>query len=108
MKLFEEPFLPDWKPASVIYEVALKEGYSLNAAIEEIKRVETNTVHRVVDAEEDQFFFICLDPQFDLQTVGSLERELGLGRDDLLIVRDISLTDSLANNIVQYCRLKTI
>ena len=108
LKLFEEPFLPDWKPANVIYEVILKEGYSLNATIEEIKRVETNTVHRVADAEEDQFFFICLDPQFDLQTVKSLERELGLSRDDLLIVRDISLTDSLANNIVQYCRLKTI
>ena len=104
LELFEDPLLPDWKPENIIYEVALKEGYSLNSTIEELKQVETNIVHRVTDAEKDQSFFICLDHRFDPQTVKALELNL----DYLLIVRDIALTDSLANNILQHCQLKTI
>ena len=104
LELFEDPLLPDWKPENIIYELVLKEGYSLNSTIEELKQVETNIVHRVTDAEKDQSFFICLDRRFDTQTVKALELNL----DDLLIVRDIALTDSLVNNILQHCQLKSI
>ena len=54
LELFEDPLLPDWKLENIIYEVALKEGYNLNATIEELKRVEANTAHRVTDTEKDQ------------------------------------------------------
>lgn len=108
MEMFIDPLLPDWKPENVRYEVARQEGYSLNATIEELTSIKTNTIHRITDAEKDQFFYISLDPKFDLQTVKALELEQGLKRDDLLIVRDVALTASLANNILQYCRLKTI
>ncbi len=108
LELFEDPLLPGWEAENVRYEVALKEGYSLNAGIEELTEIKTNTIHRVMDAEKDQFFYICLDPKFELQTVKTLEVKLGLELDDLLIVRDVALTDELANNIVQYCRLKVI
>lgn len=108
MEMFIDPLLPDWKPENVRYEVARQEGYSLNATIEELSSIEPNTIHRVTDAEKDQFFYISLDSKFDLQTVKALELEQGLKRDDLLIVRDVALTASLANNILQYCRLKTI
>ena len=108
MEMFIDPLLPGWKPENVRYEVARQEGYSLNAAIEELTSIEPNTIHRVTDTEKDQFFYISLDPEFDLQTVKVLELEQGLKRDDLLIVRDVALTPSLANNILQYCRLKTI
>ena len=108
MELFIDPLLPDWKPENVRYEVARQEGYSLNATIEKLPSITPNTIHRVTDAEKDQFFYISLDPKFDLQTVKALELEQGLKRDDLLIVRDVALTASLANNILQYCRLKTI
>ena len=108
MEMFIDPLLPGWKPENVRYEVARQEGYSLNATIEELTSIEPNTIHRVTDAEKHQFFYISLDPEFDLQTVKALELEQGLKRDDLLIVRDVALTASLANNILQYCRLKTI
>lgn len=108
MEMFIDPLLPDWKPENVRYEVARQEGYSLNATIEELPSIEPNTIHRITDAEKDQSFYISLDPEFDLQTVKALELGQGLKRDDLLIVRDVALTASLANNILQYCRLKTI
>ena len=108
MEMFIDPLLPDWKPENVRYEVARQEGYSLNACIEELASIGPNTIHRITDSEKDQFFYISLDPKFDLQTVKALELEQGLKRDDLLIVRDVALTASLANNILQYCRLKTI
>ena len=108
MEMFIDPLLPGWKPENVRYEVARQEGYSLNATIEELTSIEPNTIHRVTDTEKDQFFYISLDSEFDLQTVKALELEQGLKRDDLLIVRDVALTPSLANNILQYCRLKTI
>ncbi len=108
MEMFIDPLLSSWDPENVRYEVARQEGYSLNATIEELTSIEPNTIHRVTDIEKDQFFYISLDPKFDLQTVKALELEQGLKRDDLLIVRDVALTASLANNILQYCRLKTI
>lgn len=108
MEMFIDPLLPDWKPENVRYEVARQEGYSLNATIEELINIKPNTIHRIIDAEKDQFFYVSLDQEFDLQTVKALELEQGLKRDDLLIVRDVALTPSLANNILQYCRLKTI
>ena len=108
MEMFIDPLLPGWKPENVLYEVARQEGYSLNSTIEELTSIEPNTIHRVTDTEKDQFFYISLDPEFDLQTVKALELEQGLKRDDLLIVRDVALTPSLANNTLQYCRLKTI
>ena len=108
MEMFIDPLLPDWKPENVRYEVARQEGYSLNATIEELINIKPNTIHRITDAEKDQFFYVSLDQEFDLQTVKALELEQGLKRDDLLIVRDVALTPSLANNILQYCRLKTI
>ncbi len=108
MELFIDPLLPDWKPENVRYEVARQEGYSLNSTIEELTSIEPNAIHRITDKEKDQSFYISLDSEFDLQTVKALELEQGLKRDDLLIVRDVALTPSLANNILQYCRLKTI
>ena len=108
MELFIDPILSGWDAENVRYEVALKEGYSLNAESEELTGIKPNTVHRVTDKKKDQFFYISLDSKFDLQTVKALEREQGLARDDLIVVRDVALTDSLANNILQYCRLKTL
>ena len=73
MELFIDPLLPDWEPENVRYEVARQEGYSLNATIEELTSITPNTIHRVTDAEKDQFFYISLDLQIrspNRQSVG--------------------------------------
>ena len=104
MKLFTDPLLPGWKLEDVIWEVALKEGYSLSSTIEEQKELKGNQVWKVTDAERGQSFHICLDDKLKAATV----RALKLGKVDLFVCRDAALTDELAANLALTCKLKTI
>lgn len=106
MELFIDPLLPGWQAINVIQEVALREGYSLAARIEQLpaKEVKTNTVYRVSDGGREQSFLICLDKELKAAT----PKALGLKKDDIFVCRDVALTDELAANIALQCRLKTI
>ena len=99
-----DPLLPGWKPMNVIYEVALKEGYSLTCTVEEVKGAAGNTVYRVTDADKGQSFLICLDDKLKAPAI----KALGLKKDDLFICRDVALTDEQAANLALQCKLKTI
>jgi adenine-specific DNA-methyltransferase len=104
MALFVDPLTPNWKPLDVIWEVALKEGYGLNAHIEQVNGIEGNTVYRVADQDKEQSFLICLDDVLKQETI----TELGLTKDQLFVCRDVSLDDELAANLALQSRLKTI
>jgi adenine-specific DNA-methyltransferase len=126
MEMFIDPLLPGWKPTNVIYEVALKEGYSLTSQITEVypqisrisqsekearkqsvksaQSADENTVHRVTDADKGQSFLICLDDKLKAAAI----KALGLKKDDLFICRDVALTDEQAANLALQCKLKTI
>jgi len=99
-----DPLLPGWKPMNVIYEVALKEGYSLTCRVEEVPAAAGNTVYRVTDADKGQSFLICLDDKLKAATV----KALGLKKEDLFICRDVALTDEQAANLALQCNVKTI
>ena len=99
-----DPLLPGWKPMNVIYEVALKEGYSLTCGVEEVTGAPGNTVYRVTDADKGQSFLICLDDKLKASAI----KALGLKKDDLFICRDVALTDEQAANLALQCKLKTI
>lgn len=106
MALFIDPLLPGWEPLPVIYEVAMREGYSLSCGVEELpnKATKPNTVYRVTDPAKDQTFRICLDEKVSPGIV----KALNLGSDDLFICRDVALNDEIAANLALQCRLKTI
>ena len=104
LELFADPLYDGWLPESVIYEVAVKEGYGLGLSIAKVDGVKKNEVYRVSDAGKGQSFIICLDSKLDPQT----PRELELKKDDLFVCRDIALTDELAANLALQCRLKTV
>lgn len=104
MEMFADPLLPGWKPVNVIYEVALKEGYSLTCNIEELRDFQDNAVYRVTDSEKNQSFRICLDNGVKEATI----KALNLAKDDLFICRDMALTDDQAVNLALQCNLKTI
>ena len=99
-----DPLVPSWEPMNVIYEVALKEGYSLTSRVEEVKGPAGNTVYRVTDADKGQSFLICLD---DTLKSGAV-KALGLKKNDLFICRDAALTDEQAANLALQCALKTM
>ena len=104
MELFSDPLAPGWKPENVIWEVAVKEGFSLSARIEAVSGLRGNTIYRVTDPDKGQSFRICLD---DALKPAAL-KGLNLGKDDLFICRDAALTDESAANLALQCRLKTI
>ena len=104
-----------WRVEDVLYEVALKEGYPLDSAIEKIEGLETNTVFCITamqDArlestrtgDERRTFYLCLDAELSEEDVA----RLGLSKDSVFICRDIALTDTLAANLALQCRLKTL
>ena len=56
-----EPVSPDWQPADLIYEVALKEeGYGLNLSYERLAVAGVSDLYRVAAADSGQHFLISL------------------------------------------------
>ena len=105
MQLFaDSPLIEGWITENVIYEVAVKEGYRLDSFIEPVVGIEKNTIFRVVSADKQQSFFICLDEELFQDELN----ELRLTTDDLFVCRDQALDDTKAANLALQCRLKTI
>ena len=104
MSLLNDPLVDNWKVEDVIYEIAMKEGYSLNCHVELLENITTNTVYSVTDFEKEQAFKICLDNAIEL----GISKELNLDIQDLFICRDVALNDETAANLALQCRLKTI
>ena len=105
MQLFaDSPLIEGWVPENVIYEVAVKEGYRLDILVEQVTGIERNAIFRVVSADMQQSFFICLDEELFQDELN----KLGLTNDDLFVCRDQALDDTKAANLALQCRLKTI
>ncbi len=104
MAAFIDPFVPGWKPESVVWEVAIKEGYGLNSEIIHMTGIEENTIYHVADPDKGQKFRICLDEVLKPTAI----RALALGKNDLFICREKAMTDELIANLALQCRLKTI
>ena len=96
LELFNDPLVDGWKPENVIYEVMLKQGYSLTSHIEPVTEIESATIYKVTDEDKRQHFYISLDNQFHFETA----RTLKLTKNDLLICRDMAIDDTTAANLV--------
>jgi adenine-specific DNA-methyltransferase len=104
LEAFGDTLTPNWQPENVIWEVALREGFSLTARMEKLATPRGGTYWRVTDAAQARTFTICVDDKLSLDSV----RELGLSKDDSFVCRDIALDDTLAANLALQCRLKVI
>jgi adenine-specific DNA-methyltransferase len=100
---FIDPLVEGWKTQNLLFELALKHGFSLTSSIE-IVYAEDNTVYRLVDADLGQSFLVCLEDLISPVLLSNLD----LKKDDLFIFRDIALDDSMAANLALQCRLETI
>lgn len=105
MENYLDPIKPDADPVAVAWELAIKEGYSLNSTVTPAE-VGTNTVYTVTDPEKNppQSFRVCLDGQL----APDIAKQLKLTANDLFICRDSALDDTLAANLALQCRLKTV
>ncbi len=104
LEAFTDTLVPGWKPENIVWEVALREGFSPTARVETLTTLGTSTYWRVTDAEQGRAFTICLDDKLAFDSV----QELGLSKDDLFVCRDVALDDTLAANLALQCRLKVI
>jgi len=104
LALMVDPLKEGWDVDTVLWEVALREGYSLASRTTVIESVTTNTVYRISNLELGQTFTLCLDPKLSPETV----KQLGLRKTDLFICRDAALDDEIAANVALQCYLKTL
>jgi len=104
MLRFADPLVSGWEPEALIWEVALREGYSLTSRLEKLPGTEGQTFWRVTDSDRDQFFYACLDASLVLEAVAPLK----LTSEILFVCRDHALDDTLASNLALQCRLKVI
>ncbi|MBI2716099.1 MAG: site-specific DNA-methyltransferase [Rhizobiales bacterium] len=104
IEAFSDTLVPGWKPENVIWETALREGYSLTSRIEKIPNTGKQTFWRVTDPDREQSFVICLDDTLTLDAV----RALKLKKDALFVCRDTALDDTLSANLALQCRLKVL
>ena len=104
LEAFTDSLAPGWKPEAVIWEVALREGFSLTAQLQSLEAPKGQSLWHVTDTEQGRSFAICLDDKLTTNSV----KTLNLSKDDLFICRDTALDDSLAANLALQCRLKVI
>ena len=122
LSYFDEGLKDDADLQHVIYEVLLKEGYSLNSIIEPLA-LGTNTVYRIAEPkglapeppEQDESarplgsspppsFYLCLDEAIAPETVDALP----LDDQTTFICLDNALNDSQKVNLALQCVLKTV
>jgi adenine-specific DNA-methyltransferase len=104
LEVFTDTLAQGWTAENVIWEVALREGFSLTARVEKMPKGKGGTFWRVTDSERDQHYIISLDDKLDLKAVTALS----LSKDDRFVCRDTALDDTLAANLALQCRLKVI
>lgn len=104
MALVVDPLAKGWQAVDVVWEVAIREGYALASEVQKLSACGLKKLYRVTDLERDQTFYVVLDEEVTLDIVDAL----CLGKDDLLVCRDVALTDAVAANLALQCRLKTI
>ena len=104
MEAFADTLVSGWKAEDVIWEVALREGYALTAALSPVDEASPPKYWRVSDAASGRAFTICLADNIDLDAV----KPLGLTKDHLFVCRDTALDDTVAANLALQCRLKVL
>lgn len=104
LALFNEPLVSGWTAAHVLWEIALREGYSLNTRFEKKQLANGVMLWEVSDPDSGQQFTVCLDGEVH----ADLSKHYELTADRLLVCRDSALDDTAAANLALQCRLKTI
>ena len=106
LELYDDGLQPDASETDILYEVLLKEGYDLHAAIQPID-VAGQRVYRIQEPDDDaegRAFYACLEERLAEETVDALP----LARETLFVCRDTALDDSLKTNLSLRCVLRAL
>ena len=86
-----------------LYEIALAEGLSLTAQIEE-RKIGKNTVHQISDALNGRRLHICLDSEI----AADFPRKPIAEKGETVICRDDAMSDEIALNLSFHYNLKVL
>ena len=100
---FDLPLIENGSAESILYELALGEGFLLYCKLETLLH-DPNIVYKVTDEESEKAFYVCLDPIVNPEIVSVL----ALTPDDVLICFDNALTDTSLMNLSARCTIKTL
>ena len=104
LAIFNDPLVAGWTPENVLWEVSLREGFSLNTRFASKTLGKSTTVYEVTDPDTGQQLTVCLDDEIK----ADLSKHYELTADRLFVCRDMALDDTAAANLALQCRLKTI
>ena len=103
--MIDDPLLEGWTLLDVVTDVALKEyGFSLSWRAEQIESDARQTIYKVMDDEQEQHFYICLDEKIAFDAV----KHLDFRKEDRFVFRDSAITDTIIANLALTCRIKSI
>lgn len=100
-----QPTVATAQPLDIIYEIILKNGFSLNSKISEIKLGSCNFYH-ATDAENNLEIYICLDSKVDDASVETVRTKEYKGK--TFVYYDNALTDSQKINLNTFVKLQVI
>ena len=119
ISFFDDGLKDGADPLHVVYEVILKEGYSLTSEMETLA-IGDSTVYRITDeallsqvpaelageptTSEPPSYYLCIDDTITDATLDALP----LDEETVFICQDRALTDSQKVNLSLQCVLKTI
>jgi len=101
----DDPLRPGWSPAGVLTEIALQEGFPLDASFAPAPAFTHNAVMHVAHPSLTQSLYVCLDPRLFAATVDAAR---ALGPHDVFFCFDAALSDELKLRLADACRVKTI
>lgn len=104
LELAADRVLPGATDADLLWEIAVREGLSLDSQLANVQHETATRLWKFVDEARDQTIHVCLDDAVPER----LAVDLGLGELDVLVVRDAALTDASAANLNFHCRLKVL
>jgi len=117
MAIFDDGLKDDVRHKDVLYELILREGFSLNSEVEEVK-TKSQMIYKVTDSNEgvaerdedapepraDRAFYVCLDDEIVFEILDDQQ----LDTEHVFICRDSALDDALKVNLSLECILKVI
>lgn len=99
-----DPLVEGWTPENVLEEIKLRQGFSLDCKVVEVKEVSSNKVWHLIDNILPITLYVCLDKKIDPMTVN----ELNIGKDDKFICLNSAIDDTTYARLSDKNRIQTL
>ena len=101
---FETPLVEGWQPKSLLTEILLLQGFSLDSRTVPMGEIMSNTVQRIHTEGVAHELFVCLDEKVNDETI----QRLRLRAEDIFVCLDSALSDEAKIRLADQCNLKVI